>query len=138
MSGARGGGVMRGDAVGMLGAWVTPGVVTTRAGAGRTGAGRGPAGTGNGRAGTRRGRTGAASGPASTGRRRPPGRKAWDRRASGRKAWDRRASGRKAWDRRSPGGGAAHRPFTEDPLFWSTLVFSAKWVVVQVGLQLAL
>ncbi|WP_107426937.1 carbohydrate ABC transporter permease, partial [Streptomyces fradiae] len=30
------------------------------------------------------------------------------------------------------------RAFTEDPLFWSTLVFSAKWVVVQVGLQLAL
>jgi multiple sugar transport system permease protein len=30
------------------------------------------------------------------------------------------------------------RAFTEDPLFWSTLAFSAKWVVVQVGLQLAL
>ncbi|MEU0276764.1 sugar ABC transporter permease, partial [Streptomyces sp. NPDC006307] len=30
------------------------------------------------------------------------------------------------------------RIFTEDPLFWSTLGFSAKWVVVQVGLQLAL
>ena len=26
--------------------------------------------------------------------------------------------------------------FTEDPLFWDTLVFSAKWVVVEVGLQL--
>ncbi|MFC8918210.1 carbohydrate ABC transporter permease [Streptomyces sp. NPDC057116] len=30
------------------------------------------------------------------------------------------------------------RVFTGDPLFWSTLGFSAKWVVVQVGLQLAL
>ncbi|RST18724.1 sugar ABC transporter permease [Streptomyces sp. WAC05374] len=30
------------------------------------------------------------------------------------------------------------RAFTEDPLFWSTLGFSARWVVVQVGLQLAL
>ncbi|MEU0668635.1 sugar ABC transporter permease [Streptomyces lavendulocolor] len=30
------------------------------------------------------------------------------------------------------------RIFTEDPLFWPTLGFSAKWVVVQVGLQLAL
>ncbi|WP_171110182.1 sugar ABC transporter permease [Streptomyces sp. N502] len=26
--------------------------------------------------------------------------------------------------------------FTEDPLFWDSLVFSAKWVVVEVGLQL--
>ncbi|WP_327351376.1 carbohydrate ABC transporter permease [Streptomyces sp. NBC_01304] len=26
--------------------------------------------------------------------------------------------------------------FTEDPLFWDTLGFSAKWVVVEVGLQL--
>jgi multiple sugar transport system permease protein len=26
--------------------------------------------------------------------------------------------------------------FTEDPIFWDTLVFSAKWVVVEVGLQL--
>ena len=26
--------------------------------------------------------------------------------------------------------------FTEDPLFWDTLDFSAKWVVVEVGLQL--
>ncbi|GAA2563157.1 MULTISPECIES: carbohydrate ABC transporter permease [Streptomyces] len=26
--------------------------------------------------------------------------------------------------------------FTEDPLFWDTLVFSAKWVFVEVGLQL--
>jgi multiple sugar transport system permease protein len=26
--------------------------------------------------------------------------------------------------------------FTEDPQFWDTLVFSAKWVVVEVGLQL--
>ncbi|OEJ96764.1 carbohydrate ABC transporter permease [Streptomyces thermolilacinus] len=30
------------------------------------------------------------------------------------------------------------RAFTEDPLFWSTLAFSAKWVVVEVTLQLAL
>ncbi|CAL9383863.1 carbohydrate ABC transporter permease [Streptomyces sp. enrichment culture] len=30
------------------------------------------------------------------------------------------------------------RAFTEDPLFWSTLAFSAKWVVVEVALQLAL
>ncbi|WP_236241197.1 carbohydrate ABC transporter permease [Streptomyces sp. CC228A] len=29
------------------------------------------------------------------------------------------------------------RIFTEDPLFWSTLGFSAKWVVVEVALQLA-
>ncbi|WP_175408705.1 carbohydrate ABC transporter permease [Streptomyces sp. TRM64462] len=29
------------------------------------------------------------------------------------------------------------RIFTEDPLFWSTLGFSAKWVVVEVTLQLA-
>ncbi|MQY10323.1 Trehalose transport system permease protein SugA [Streptomyces sp. RB5] len=28
--------------------------------------------------------------------------------------------------------------FTSDPLFWDTLVFSAKWVVVEVGLQLLL
>ncbi|WP_309117304.1 sugar ABC transporter permease [Saccharothrix sp.] len=27
---------------------------------------------------------------------------------------------------------------TEDPLFWQSLVFSAKWVVVEVGLQLLL
>ena len=26
--------------------------------------------------------------------------------------------------------------FTDDPLFWDTLVFSAKWVFVEVGLQL--
>ncbi|WP_199549096.1 carbohydrate ABC transporter permease [Streptomyces sp. N35] len=26
--------------------------------------------------------------------------------------------------------------FTDDPLFWDTLLFSAKWVVVEVGLQL--
>ena len=26
--------------------------------------------------------------------------------------------------------------FTEDPVFWDTLVFSAQWVVVEVGLQL--
>ncbi|EGX57606.1 integral membrane transport protein [Streptomyces zinciresistens K42] len=30
------------------------------------------------------------------------------------------------------------RAFTEDALFWDTLVFSAKWVVVEVGLQLLL
>ncbi|WP_338777210.1 sugar ABC transporter permease [Streptomyces sp. DG1A-41] len=28
------------------------------------------------------------------------------------------------------------RIFTEDPLFWDSLVFSAKWVFVEVGLQL--
>lgn len=28
------------------------------------------------------------------------------------------------------------RAFTEDPLFWDTLAFSAKWVFVEVGLQL--
>ncbi|MBT2489784.1 sugar ABC transporter permease [Streptomyces sp. ISL-96] len=30
------------------------------------------------------------------------------------------------------------RVFTDDPQFWTTLGFSARWVVVQVGLQLAL
>lgn len=30
------------------------------------------------------------------------------------------------------------RIFTDDPLFWQSLAFSARWVVVEVGLQLAL
>jgi multiple sugar transport system permease protein len=30
------------------------------------------------------------------------------------------------------------RIFTDDPLFWDSLAFSAKWVVVEVGLQLLL
>ncbi|MCZ4119660.1 carbohydrate ABC transporter permease [Streptomyces sp. H39-S7] len=30
------------------------------------------------------------------------------------------------------------RIFTDDPLFWQSLGFSARWVVVEVGLQLAL
>jgi multiple sugar transport system permease protein len=42
----------------------------------------------------------------------------------------------KPWRNGYAGLGNFAEIFTRDPLFWDTLVFSAKWVLVEVGLQL--
>ncbi|MEU9559551.1 carbohydrate ABC transporter permease [Streptomyces fumanus] len=42
----------------------------------------------------------------------------------------------KPWRNGYAGFGNFTKIFTDDPVFWDTLVFSAKWVFVEVGLQL--
>ncbi|MFE0627971.1 carbohydrate ABC transporter permease [Streptomyces sp. NPDC058864] len=44
----------------------------------------------------------------------------------------------KPWRNGFAGFGNFHRILFDDPLFWQSLLFSLKWVVAEVGLQLAL